>query len=159
MSAAFPASRIRHDTVGAEVVAAEHDVHQRLALEKPLGRQSFYYFAAILPYVDLLCLFRHHVLKQSRELVDVVSAEDDVDPWVFRFDSVYDVLLLHHAAAYAHNKIRVSFFSVFQLTQSSEKSFVCIVTNAAGVDYRYACISALTDFSKPLLCQHARHDL
>ena len=40
-TALFPSSRIRYDTVCAEVVAAVHDIDERLVLIQPLCRKAF----------------------------------------------------------------------------------------------------------------------
>ena len=91
--------------------------------------------------------------------MDIMRAEDDVNPGILRLDRIDDVLLLHHTAADADQKFRIFFFSPFQLSESSKETLVRILPDTAGVDDGHIGFTALSYLPEPFLHQHAGHDL
>ena len=138
-AASLPASRIRDYTVCAEVVAAVHNVDKCLVPVKALCRQSLYYFSAVLPDVHNLLLLIHYIFEKLREHMYVVRSKYYIHPRIFHLERIYNVLLLHHTAAYSNHKFRVLSFFLFELSQRAEKSLVCVFSDTACIYDYYVC--------------------
>ena len=66
--------------------------------------------------------------------MQIIGAEDHIDPWIFGLDRVNDMLLLHHTAADADSKVlpHLHFF-LFELSEGAKKPFICIFPYATGI--------------------------
>ena len=83
LPAPFPASGVRNDAVGAEIIAAVHDVDKRLVTVKSVCRQTLHDLAAVLPYSQLLLFLLIELIQKLRQLMQIIGAEDHIDPWIF----------------------------------------------------------------------------
>ena len=90
-------------------------------------------------------------IQQLRQPVDIVRSEDNIHKSIAFFDFLYDLRLLHHAAAQRHNHLRILFFKCFLISQTAVNLLVCIITDRTGiVQYKIRCLF-LNDLISDLL--------
>ena len=137
-AADFPSPRVRHNTVGAEIVAALHDRHVAFKRVLSIDRQIFNQPLIVIVNFDCPTAGFNEFLQQLRKMFDVVRPEDDIDLRIFFFNLFDNGRLLHHAAADRQNEIRVFLFDVFKIADIAEKAFVRVFPDTAGVHHHNA---------------------
>ena len=112
-SAALPAPGIRHDAVGAEIIAAVHDIHIGFIAVLPVHRKSF--DDLLLTLVDRHQLFAggETLLQKPGKFLNTHSTEHDIHPGVFLTDPLCDMFLLHHTAADCDDIFRMALLYFF----------------------------------------------
>ena len=99
LTALLATADIGHDTVAAEIVAAKHDVYSGFEAVFAVHRQILHDLLCVLPGIHHHLISGKHLIEKLRELVQVVSAKDQIDKAVTLFDFLDHLILLHHAAA------------------------------------------------------------
>ena len=134
LAALFAAAHIRHDAVGAEVVAAVHDGQPCAEL-------------ALTPDGDILHddralggLHQHTLMllqllgNELRQGVDAVHAEHKVHIGIALAQLFHHVLLVGHASAQADDQARLFFLESLQGTYVAEHTLLGMLTHGAGVE-------------------------
>ena len=117
LSAALPPAHIRHDTVAAKIIAAEHDVHAGFEAVFSPERQILHDLPRILPDVDHHILFGHRAPDKLRKFIKIVRPEHQIDKAVLLPQPFYHVRLLHHAAAQRDHHARMLFLIMPELSK------------------------------------------
>ena len=99
-AAALTPAHIRHDAVGAEVVAAVHNGQPRLDLAVTLQGHALGDIAVAALCGEHTLFARHDPEQKLREVPQVVRPENEIDNGVGALYLLGHMLLLHHAAAH-----------------------------------------------------------
>ena len=127
------AADIGDNTIRAEIVATEHDVHTGLERILPLHGKIFHDLIRILPYVYHHAVLRHALIEQLRQLKDIVRAEDQIHEAIALSDLLHYSLLLHHAAAERDNHPRMLLLQAVQVAQAAIDTQIRVLANRAGI--------------------------
>ena len=117
LPAALPSAHIRHNTVTAKIIAAEHNVDARLKRIFPLARQILDNLLRFLPHVCHSSVRLDLRIEKLRQFVNIVRAENEVDKRITFLYPLHFVRLLHHAAAERYLHTRIRFLMIFQIPQ------------------------------------------
>ena len=133
-AASFPPAHVGHDAVGAEIVAAEHDVDARFPWNVALYGQVFDDAPFFIPDLDD-AFSAHHPLVQDRcQPINVVGSEDNVHETVFRPDLFDFILFLHHAAADPDDFVRMLAFHAVEVPKMTVQARIRVLPHRAGVE-------------------------
>ena len=131
-AAALAAAHVRHDAVGAEVVAAVHDRHPGREAARARDGHVIRQFRLAELHVDDVAVLRLDLLHDMRELVDLVGAEHEID--VRRTLDERIALFLRHAARDAEDQLRVLALEALDLTDLAVDAVLRRLSHTAGVD-------------------------
>ena len=131
---ALLAAGIGNDAVGAELVAAVHDIDIAFAGAGAFDRQIFDDPALFRKHFHDSFLRYRHLIQKVRQTVDVVGAEDQIDLAVAVDHSSDDRFLLGHTAAENDDPVFVGLFPGFQGTDLAQHPFFGSLSDRAGVE-------------------------
>ena len=134
LAAFLAAADIRHDAVGAEVVAAVHDRQPCPELALPADGD-------VLDDDRTLCRLHQNALVPLQLLrdelgqrVDAVHTEDQIHIGVALAQLFHDVLLVGHAAAQADHQTGLFLLETLQRTHVAEHTLLGVFADGAGVE-------------------------
>ena len=138
-AAALSAAHIRHNAVGAEIVAAIHDGQPRLCA---LGTQHRQTFGDIVLAADVehALFLGQHAVQQRRKSPERMRAEQEIYLRI-AFLNLLDVfLLLGHAAAHCNNNARALLFQMAECADVAERTILGMLTHSTGVEQDKICL-------------------
>ena len=133
MAGALAPAHIRHDAVGAEVVAPVHDRQPRLDAAVALLGDALGHAAVRGRDGEHPPVLGADGVQQLREAPQLVRAKDEVDDAVGLFQLLGHVLLLRHAAADRDDLIGVARLGVRQRADVAEHARLGVLAHGAGV--------------------------
>lgn len=141
------ASDVRHDAIGAKVVATVDDIHPSVGITCSRLRCIFidieiifgliyiktavFFVAALFDFLSALDDFLNLALKRR----DITSAEHDVNVGESFLYVFFHAFLLRHTTHNRQNKIGVALFFGFCHADIAERAPLCRIANTAGVEH------------------------
>ena len=132
--APLPSPDIGHDAVGAELIAAVHDIDAGLVGIFAVIGQVFHDAFRLVPDVHIAAVALQGITEIFRETEQVVGAEDQVHERIGPVDLVHVGGLLHHAAADADLHHGILLFKMGDPAQAAEDPLVRVVPDRTGVE-------------------------
>ena len=135
LPAALSAAHIRHDAIGAEIVAAVHNGQPCMAALAALYRQTLGNFALrVTGNLKNALTSAQTMQQQLRKAPLHMRAKHNIHARIALFDFFRDVLLLYHTAAHANDQIVAAVFQMRVLAHHAEHALFRMLPHGAGVD-------------------------
>ena len=134
-AASFSTAYVRHDAVGAEIVAAVHDAHPSAeraftANGNTLGNNRLTHVRE-----EESLLFSDRAVQDLRHTPQRLCAENKIHVRIALFHLVAHALFRYHAAADTDEKRRLFGFQMLVSARDRERLFLCVTAHGAGVDH------------------------
>ena len=136
-AAALASADIGNYTVSAEVIAPVHYRQPRFKSAVSVQRQIFRDNAVGIFDIKYTLAGRQSAVKQLREFMCGMSAENYIDKRIALLNLFGYPLLLHHASAEDYFEVGILLFYFFERTDISEESVFGVLADGAGVKKRY----------------------
>ena len=136
-AAALASADIGNYAVSAEIIAPVHYRQPRFEGAISVQRQILRDNAVGIFDVEHTLAGRQSTIKQLREFMRGMSAENYIDKRIALLNLFGYSLLLHHASAEDYFKIRILLFYFLERADISEESVFGVLTDGAGVEQRY----------------------
>ena len=154
LPAALPAAHIRHDAVGAEVVAAVHDRQPALEGAVTLDGNALIELFVVVSALKHALAVDERAVKQLGKMVKRMGAENQSDKRKAVVDAVGDMLLLHHTAAQRDQNLRMLPLEIFQCADVAEHPVLRVLSDSAGVEQNEVGVIGRIRKGKARFCQH-----
>ena len=136
-------THIRHDAVGAEIIAAVADVHRALEAVTPVTRQLLDDHLRIVEHLEGALSGHERLVQKLRELVNVMRTENETHVRITLPYPLDLVLLLHHAAGDADDHPVPSLVLMLQTTDPTVELHVRILPHRAGREQHHIRIPVI----------------
>ena len=142
-AAALASADIGNYAVSAEIIAPVHYRQPRLEGAVSVQRQIFRDNAVGIFDIKYTLAGRQRTVKQLREFMRGMSAENYIDKRIALLNLFGYPLLLHHASAEDYFEVGILLFYFLECTDISEESVFGVLADGAGVKQRYIRIFRL----------------
>ena len=132
-AAALASADIGNYAVSAEIIAPVHYRQPRFKSAVSVQRQIFRDNAVGIFDIKYMLAGRQRTIKQLREFMRGMSAENYIDKRIALLNLFGYPLLLHHASAEDYFEVGILLFYFLECTNISEKSIFGVLSDGAGV--------------------------
>ena len=139
----LPTPHVRHDAVGAEIIAAVADVHRALEAVATVTRQLLDDELRILEHLEGPLPGDECLVQKLRELVDIVRTEDETHVRIALPDPLDLVLLLHHAAGDADDHPLAALVLMLQTADPTVELHVRVLPHRTGREQHHIRIPVI----------------
>ena len=136
-AAALASADIGNYAVSAEIIAPVHYRQPRFKSAVSVQRQIFRDNAVGIFDIKYTLAGRQSAVKQLREFMCGMSAENYIDKRIALLNLFGYPLLLHHASAEDYFEVGILLFYFLECTDISEESVFGVLADGAGVEQRY----------------------
>ena len=136
-AAALASADIGNYAVSAEIIAPVHYRQPRFKSAVSVQRQIFRDNAVGIFDIKYTLAGRQSAVKQLREFMCGMSAENYIDKRIALLNLFGYPLLLHHASAEDYFEVGILLFYFLECTDISEESVFGVLADGAGVKKRY----------------------
>ena len=159
VAAAFPATDVGHDAVGAEVVAAVHDGHPGAGAALADHRHTLGNGAVLILHGEHPAPLGIDLIQQLGELPQGLRAEHQIHMAVGLAHLLGHLRPLRHAAAQADHLRRVGLLRVGQRTQIAVHPLLRVVADGAGVQHHHVRLGRIVGERTPHGPEHTHNVL
>ena len=139
----LPTTHVRHDAVGAEIIAAVADVHRALETVAAVTRQLLDDHLRIVEHLEGALSGHERLVQKLRELVNVMRTENETHVRITLPYPLNLVLLLHHAARDADDHPVPALVLMLQTADPTVELHVRILPHRAGREQHHIRIPVI----------------